>query len=208
MQSRILSTIAVSSLFVAVTAYAAGPVFTKIVDTGIAEFDDVFGKARELQGTLKTANENLAGARANVNTTLGVATDAPLATALADLKTKANGKIKLVMEGKRPKLEATEAVPENVQQGIDSVNKLSETSVASTDTADQLKPQSESLVEATKEFPPKVPTLVKNPMEVGKKTKQVKGNVKAVGELPGQCDGLRTEATGITTDISNAFTAP
>ena len=78
--------------------------------------------------------------------------------------------------------------------------------LASTETADQLKPQSESLVEATKEFPPKVPGLVKNPMEVGKKTKQVKTNVKAVGELPGQCDGLRVEATGITTDISNTFT--
>jgi len=206
MQSRIVSTLAVASLFVAVTAYAAAPTFSKIVDTGIAEFDDVFGRARDMQGTLKTSNENLAGARANVNTTLGVATDAPLATALTDLKTKANGKIKLVMEGKRPKLEATEAVPENVQQGIDSVNKLSETSIASSETADQLKPQSESLVEATKDFPPKVPTLVKNPLEVGKKTKQVKGNIKAVGELPGQVDGLRVEASGITTDIAGAFT--
>jgi hypothetical protein len=204
---RFASTLLLSLVSVAAVtaAHAAPPPFSKIVDTGIAEFDEVFAKARDMQGTLQASHTSLAEARSNLNTALGVATDTPVETALKDLKTKADGKIKLVMEGKRPKLEATEAVPENVQQGIDAANKLGETSVTTTDTADELRPRSEELATATKDFPAKVPTLVKNPMEVGKKGKQVKGNVKAVGELPEQVDGLRSEATGVASDISAVF---
>ena len=61
-----------------------------IVMTGISEFDGVFGKAKGIQDKLTAETTSLKTARANVNTALEVATDAPLETALADLLKKAD----------------------------------------------------------------------------------------------------------------------
>ncbi|MFO0745085.1 MAG: hypothetical protein U1F43_39240 [Myxococcota bacterium] len=197
--------IGIAFFAVAAMATSAWAGESKIVDTGIAEFDDVFAKARDIQGSVQTQNQTMVEGRTNVNTAMGVAADAPLKTALEDLKTKANGKIKILMEGNVPKLQASEAVPENVQKGMDSVNALSDTSGKTSDTADQLLPQSEALVEATKDFPGKVPGLVKNPLDVAKKSKLVDKNVKAVATLPDKVKALKTEAQGVFADVTAVF---
>lgn len=176
-----------------------------IKDTGIAEFDEVFAKARDLQGSINTQNKTMVEGRGNVNSALGVAADAPLKTALEDLKTKANGKLKIVLEGRVPHLKADEAVPENVQKGMDAVNNLTDSSDKTQTTADEMAPQAQALVDATKDFPGKVPGLVKNPMEVGKKTGLVNKNVKAVAQLPEKVQQLKTEAQGVVTDVSAVF---
>ena len=188
------------------TAHAGGvPPFLKIVDTGFSEFDGVFGKARDLQGTVSGEYKTLVDARANVNTALDMTPEKTFKEALEDLKNKAQGKLKLVMNGTIPRLQASEAVPENVQKGIDAVNGLSDQSQKTIEAADKLQPQTEALVSESKEFPAKVPGLVKNPFEVGKKAGIVKKDCAAVAELPTRVNGLRGEAQGTATDIVSVF---
>ena len=188
------------------SAHAGGvPDFLKIVDTGFSEFDGVFGRARDLQGTVKGEYDTIVGARSNVNTALGMTPEKTLREALEDLKAKAEGKIQLVMDGRIPRLQAKEAMPENIQKGIDAVNGLADQSAKSQEAADKLQPQTEALVEESKGFPAKVPGLVKNPFEVGKKAKIVNNDCKAVAQLPERVNGLRSEAQGTATDIATVF---
>ena len=63
-----------------------------IANCGIADFDEVFSKAGTIQTNVHGIYDGLSSARANVNTVMGVATDAPLSTALEGLKTNAAGK--------------------------------------------------------------------------------------------------------------------
>lgn len=193
------------------TAYAAkksgdtAPTYVAIEMTGVAQFDEVFAKAKAIHDSLTTQETDLKTARTNVNSALGVATDAPLATALADLKTKAAGKIKVGMNGTMPKLEAGEAVPENVQKGIDSVNGLITVSGKTAETVAGLVPQAEALVVACKDFPAQVPSLVTDPMAALKATKIVANDIKAVGQTPGRLKALGDAAVAIFNDVKAAF---
>ncbi|MFN7146090.1 MAG: hypothetical protein ACK4YP_20125, partial [Myxococcota bacterium] len=133
--SHVLVSLPLVALLAGVPTADAGPKNTKgastkqdtlpkIEATGIAEFDDVFLKAKAIHDTLDAEDTKLKEARKQVSVALGVAEDQPFKTALDDLKVKANGKIKVALKGKMPRLVPTEAVPENVQVGIDAVNKL------------------------------------------------------------------------------------
>jgi len=180
-----------------------------IKDTGIPEFDEVFAKARDLQGAINTQKSDLASQRATLNKALGVAEDAPIETAMADLKTKVQGKVQLVMDGRIPRLKPDDTMPENLKVGVEATNKLSESSVQVSDNCKtDLVPRSEDLASKTAEFPAKVPTLVKNPLEVGKKSGTVKKNAKIVSELPDRAKGLQAESEQTVNAVTAAFSAP
>ena len=125
----------------------------KIEKSGIAEFDTVFMKARAIHDTLDAEDKTLTGARTNVNSVLGVATDAPLATAFADLKTKANGKLKIALKGTVPRLEASDALPDNAQKGLDAANSLVDAAVHAIASGKELEPEAKALAAAVVEFP-------------------------------------------------------
>jgi hypothetical protein len=173
--------------------------------TGIAEFDDVFMKAKAIHDTLDAQDKNLTEARNALVTALGVATDAPLATAFADLKTKANGKLKLAMKGKTPRLEASDAIPDNVQAGIDAVNKLLDASESAIAAGVGLVPQSKELVAACSAFPAKLTSMGLEPMKLMDASKKVTNNVKATGATPERVDKLVKTSEGIFTDVTGAF---
>ncbi|MFZ5481283.1 MAG: hypothetical protein ACOZNI_31275 [Myxococcota bacterium] len=177
----------------------------KIEATGIAEFDSVFMKAKAIHDSLDTEDKNLKEARAAIATALGVAEDAPLATALEDLKKKANGKIKVALKGATPRLEPSEAVPENVQKGIEAVNKLLDASEHAVATGKELVPQAKELATAVAGFPAKVPGLVSDPMEVPKKSKIVGQDVKATQATPDRIDRLVKTCEGTFNDVKAAF---
>ena len=179
----------------------------KIEKIGIAEFDDVFMKARAIHDNLDEQDLKLKEARTNVNTVLGVATDAPLATAFQDLKTAANGKFKIVLKGTAPKLEASDAVPENVQKGLDAANGLVDVVVGTIAEGKKLEPQAKELAGAVVAFPGQLSGMGLDPMKLLAATKIVTANVKATGSTPDRIVQLLKSCEGIFTDLKGVFGA-
>lgn len=186
---------------------AAADELPKIEATGIAQFDDVFMKAKTIHETLDAQDTNLKTARASINTALGVATDAPLATALADLKTKAAGKVKVAMNGTTPKLEPADGLPDNAKAGLDATNVLVDAAAAAVKAGKDLVPQVQQLVAATQAFPGQVPSLITNPLEAAKALKVVTADVKAVAGTPARIDRLVQTCEQVFTDLKTTFGA-
>lgn len=176
-----------------------------IVATGIGEFDTVFNPAKGIQDKLKAESESLKKARTDANAALEVATDDPLGTALAELKKKANTKLKVVMSGRMPKVSPEGVVPDNIQKGIDAVNGLVDAADGTITRAGGLKDEAIRLAGACKDFPGKLPGLVKNPLEIASKGKVVGDDVKATTALPDRIQLVVDEAGGIFTDVQGAF---
>lgn len=214
--SHVLVSLPLLTLLAGVPTADAGPKNTKgaaakqdtlpkIEATGIAEFDDVFMKAKAIHDTLDAEDKKLAEARKQVSVALGVAEDQPFKTALDDLKTKANGKIKVALKGKMPRLVPTEAVPENVQVGIDAVNNLLDAGEGMIDKGAELVPQSKALAEACAGFPEKLTTMGLDPMKLIESTKKVTNNVKATGATPDRVDRLVKTSEGLFGDVKGTF---
>lgn len=176
-----------------------------ITMTGVSAMDGVFGEGRDIQVKLDGENKHLKEGRGNLNTALGVATDAPVATALAGLKASANGKLKIVLAGRVPHLQPSDAVPENVQKGVDAVNHLTDDADKAATTAVGLKGDAVRVFEACKDFPGKLPSLVSNPMELPKATKITADNVKAISDFPKYIDRIAADVDGIFKDVGTVF---
>jgi hypothetical protein len=177
----------------------------KIEATGIPEFDAVFMKAKTIHETLDTEDKHLVEARAQVAVALGVAADQPLKVAFDELKKRANGKLKVALKGKMPRLEATDAIPENVQTGIDAVNKLLDASEHMIDTGVQLVPEAKALADACVAFPGQLTTMGLDPMKLMESTKKVTNNVKATGATPDRVDRLVKTSEGVFLDAKATF---
>lgn len=175
----------------------------------IAEFDAVYNEAGGIQVDLKGAWKQVVDARGNVNTVLGVAADAPVKTALEDLKGKAAGKVKVALEGGKPRLQPSEAVPENVQQGLDAVNALVDAGQATASRAVGIKDKVMALGSQAAGFPMKVPGMLGNltPDQAKTAPKIVGDNTKAIKEMPKQIDAISAQVEGIFTDIKGVFGA-
>jgi hypothetical protein len=92
----------------------------EIAETGLQSLDDVFSPVSGIHTQLTDAQTSLNDIETNLNTALGVSEDAPLATALANLKEQAGDALSFEMDGTTPKLSVAEGaeVPENVTAGI------------------------------------------------------------------------------------------
>lgn len=186
-------------------ASAKEPALPKIEATGISEFDSVFMKAKAIHTTLDAEDAALKGTRKDLAVVLGIAEDAPIKTALDDLKVKANGKIKVVLQGAAPRLEPSEAVPENVQAGIDAVNKLVDAGAHAVSTAVELRPEAEALAGACADFPERLTSMNLDPMKLIESTKKVTGNVKVTTATPARIDRLVKTSEGVFLDVTTTF---
>lgn len=180
--------------------------YPKIGMTGIAQFDEVFTPAKEIQDTLDSQKKDVTDARTRLNTALGVATDTPFKTAIADLSAKAEHKVKVVMKGKTPVLEPSQAVPDNVQAGLDAVNKLMEACERTVSSGQDLTTRAQDLITKASAFPGQVPQVVTgDPVAAAKALKQVNANVKAMGTTPERIKMLGAEALAMMKDVQDAF---
>jgi hypothetical protein len=177
----------------------------KIEATGISEFDSVFMEAKGIHDILDAEDGKLKEARKQVAVALGVAEDQPLKTAFEELKKKANGKIKVALKGKMPRLEASEAIPENVQTGIDAVNKLLDVAEAGADQAEKLGPKAESLGQACADFPDRLTKMGLDPMKLAGATPKVLSNTKATGATYDRVKRLGETTVGVATDVKSTF---
>jgi hypothetical protein len=192
---------------------AAAEETQSIQKCGIKEFDDVFMKAKAIHDTLDGAQAKLAEANTNIATALGVAEGTPLADALAELKTKAEGKISLAMDGTMPKLSAEEWVPEGITTALDGVNGAVANVSAAVEDLTALAAQAKELTVASKDFPSKLNSqlLKSNDLKVTQLFKVVKtvgSNVKAISKTPARVETVTDELKGFLQAFTDAFKAP
>lgn len=189
---------------------AAGDLPT-IEMTGIKPFDDVFSKAKEIETTVNGMSTSLTTSRTNLNTALGVATDAPVKTALEDLKTKAAGKVGVAMNGTKPTLTAKDGMPDNVKAGLDAGNGLIDAVVKIATDAPTLVPKIQELVEAAKAFPTQVkdPAIIAGvaPKQLLSAPKVLANNGKALAAFPTRIQQLVAETKAIIDDVKAVFGA-
>ena len=185
---------------------SAGITWTPLEMTTVQGIDDVLKPADDLQNNLKTIYDGLVSARTNFSTVLGVATDAPIATALADLKTKGAGKIKVAMEGTTPKLSASDAVPENVTKGIEAANGLVDAGVSTVKAVTALDDKVKEVVASVTGLPSKLPSMGLDPKVLLSATKIVGKDGKIVADLPNKMKAIVDEVNNLFTSIKDAFT--
>ena len=180
----------------------AGPI---IELTNIARLDAILGKAQEIEGKIITASTNLATARANLMTALGAATNASLATALADMKTKGAGKIEFHMNGTTPTLGAGDGMPVDVKAGLDATNNLIRVGNETVTLLAGLGHDILGLVSEAKALPRMVPSLGLDPPSLMSATKILGKDVKAIADFPNKVAALTDQVTGIINDVKTAF---
>lgn len=174
---------------------SGGSTVTDIELTGITSFDNVFREARDLDERVDSAKAALDSGRSTLNAALGLAEGTPFADAVADLKAKAEGKLQVVVEeGGGLSLQASDAVPANVQAAIDSLNAtLTSYKTAVADLAGA-KEDVTALVEATKDFPSQIQSDFKSLdiklTELPGKLETVRDNVRIIGNMPERVDKL------------------
>lgn len=184
---------------------SAGPL--EVSMTGIADVDAIFQKAIDPLNNLKAANNALANLNTNLVTALGLPAGTPIADAIADLKTKAEGKITLAMNEKgMPALSPSDAVPANVQKAIDAVNDgVSQAQIAG-EKLTELPSQVKEVVAAAMGITPQ--TLMASgvkPMEAPKQMKTIQSNLKMLGTAPDQAKAFTDQLTSTVSTLKSTF---
>lgn len=176
-----------------------------ILLTGIEAFDDVFVRVGEIDARLTSAESQLRVAKKNLNTALDLKKGTPLADGLAELADRAEGQLTLAIgEQKIPKLQATDAVPSNVQSAVDAVNLLTTNLTTSIADLQALGPEIDGLVKATRTMPTKLKEefsdsagLLEKLFELPKTTKALSRDISITTGLPDRTANL----TGRMTDL-------
>lgn len=164
----------------------AEPTVLMVEMTGIADVDNVFGKAVAPLQTLQKAGESLDSLNKNLATALALPEGTPFADALSDLTSKAEGKINMAISEKGvPELSAGDAVPENVQNAINAVNDGMKNVMDSVESLTELPGQFKEIIAAAQSINPKslISSGVK-PMDAPKIMKTITGNIKTLTKAP------------------------
>ena len=181
-----------------------------LVDVGLPSFDAIYAKAKTLIESINSARDSVKDANTKLVTVLGLAEGTPLKDALEDLKKKAEGKITVAMNGKTPTLKASDAVPQNVTDGINAVNALATACTKGIDTLTAAMGDAKALGAETIALPPKVPAEIKSAglkaTEVPGVTKKVNSNNKVVAKLPTSMDNLVKSLQDTLNTITSVFT--
>ena len=181
------------------------PMVGSIELTNVEALDGTIGKAKTIEDKMVGSYNNLTTARTNLNTALGVATDAPLATALADMKTAAGDKLKFAMDGAMPSLSLADGAPDNVKAGVEATKGLVTASTTAVKDMASLAGDIQALVEEAKALPGKVPTLGLDAKSLMSATKIVTKDAKAMLAFPDKAKAVTDAATAIINDVVAVF---
>lgn len=174
---------------------SGGSSATDIELTGIESFDSIFREARDLDERVDNAKAALDQGVITLNSALGLTEGTPFSDAVTELRTRAEGKLKVVVEdGGGLSLEATDAVPSNVQAAVDALNATLDSYKAAIADIGGAKDDAASLVAATKNLPSQLQSDFKSfdlaLNEVPGKLATVQDNVRIIGNMPERIDKL------------------
>jgi hypothetical protein len=178
-----------------------------IVETGVADVDGVFMPIKGIHDQLTGAEERLRNAETNIRTALGVASDAPLATALADFKAQAADSITFAMDGTTPKLSVSDAAPENIKTGVAAIQSAFTDLQTVITELPALKDQAMEAVNAAKgmDFKALATSAGLGAKDILPFVKTAGANLKATTQTPDRITGTVNAATSLMGTLTEPF---
>ena len=183
--------------------------------TDIKSFDKVFRSAREIDRKVTSAEKEVDRSQKNLNKALGIKNDEPISKALAQLNRRADRKITVVMDGSVPKLKATDAVPKNVEDGIDAVNKMTRGFVGSIADLSGAADESKTLKKRAEAMPGNLKDEMKKDgagwldliLKLPKTAKTLTHNTVIIASLPGRSTRVVKDMTGVVSAVKSEFSS-
>lgn len=179
-----------------------------IQDTGVADIDALFAKAKAPVDTITNTRLSIDKINTDLATALGLTEGTPFADAIADLSSKAEGKISFaVEEGKAPTFSAEEGVPENVQAASDALNSGLDELMKAADGLAELPDQFTALADEAKSFADvnKLTSMGVKPLEAPKVVKKVNTNLKSLSKAPEEAKMLVDSLASMKDTLTSAF---
>lgn len=186
------------------------PKYPEIKLVKIQEFDPTLSDAKAIHDSLASIEKTLTDANKGLAATLNLPETTSVDDCLGELKKRANGKLRVAMKGRVPKLEATDAIPSDVQAGIDTVNKMMDDLGSGLEQVEAMPPKVAGLVSSAKAFPGQlnVDLLKKNnvaPTELPKIGKTLGADIKAIEATPERIKGVTDQTMNLFNKVQSTF---
>ena len=177
--------------------------------TGNHSLDAVFKQLKTLDQAVTGAEHSRSSGKHNMTTAMGLPKDAKLSTVVKHVQAQSQGKVKIAMNGGKPQLQASDALPEKLKTEIEAING------ALTDYADAIKNVSKIPKEAA-QLSKKVQTfpadfkkeVMSNPLGAVSLLKDlgtIKDNIKVAKGLPKRATTVTKELNADIKVIVTAF---
>lgn len=187
------------------------PKYPQIQLTKIQEFDPSLTKAKGIHERLEATENKLQNANKSLAATLKLPETTSIEDSLAELRKRADNKIELALEkGRIPRLKPTDAVPSDVQQGIDTVNGMMDDLGASLEQIEAMPTEVDALIKEVQTFPSQLkPELLKKNniavTELGKLTKTLNADLKAIEATPERIKAVTDQTMNLFGKVQKAF---
>ena len=196
-------------LFALVFGFLAAPAHAKksanrIQTTGIRSFDKVFSQVADIDDRVRSARKTRKSGHQQLASALALPENTSFSEALAELKERGAGKIKLVMDGERPTLKATDALPSDVSAALDAVNQATADYTAALAALEGTPATLKKLNKQVAKFPGRFKDeagawKLSNAVKRYKQLRKVKQNIEVTQKLP---ERTRKLIRGFRNDLS------
>jgi hypothetical protein len=185
-----------------------------IIPTGIASFDRVFNRVDAIDGRLTRSERQVRTSKTNLNTALDLKRNAPMSTAVTQLRNQAEGKVQLAVDDKAvPKLQVTDAVPRNVQNAVDALNAMTTNFSTTLEELTGLAPEIDKLVKDTRKMPANLKDefakgnegLLDQLLKLPKASKALTHDIGVTKGLTGRTTSLTREMNQVLGLVSTEF---
>lgn len=166
--------------------------------TGVSELDSVFQEAAAIDTILDDCRRSLKTGRTNLAKALELPEGTPLEDSLKELKQRAKGKLKVAQKDGKVSITASDAVPSNVQDGLDALQDMLDGYAASLEALASLPDQVQSLSKESSQLVKKLEdpgSLGLSATEIPGVAKKSNSNIKMIGNMPNRIDKLTGELT-------------
>ena len=156
--------------------------------TGVKSLDRVFKPLKKIDQKVTKAQKNRRKGKESINAALGLKKGTSLPAAISHLKKEAAGKVRVKMKGGSPTLEATDALPPDIREGVEAVNVLLKSYPTAVKELAGVPKQATKLVKQAKALPKALKSeLTSNPTQaitILRNVGTVKDNIKVATQLP------------------------
>ena len=206
--TKILAVLCILCLGTYSTAAEAGKKAT-VQTIGVQSFDQVFRKAKQIDNKLTKAERQTKRARANFNDALGLKKKSTYQAGLSELVQKAQGKVRMALQGGVPTLTIQEALPTRIKKGVDALNASCKANVNALKTIIQLPGDSQDLIQRAQKLPQRFKNEVaNNPIKILTSVREIRtigSNLKVIKNMPARARNLIKHIKEDMKKIVNAF---
>ena len=187
---------------------------TTIVMTGVKSFDKVFKQAKKANKKLRAAQSDLRDSKQALRSALKLSKKSTYVDGLKELKRRAKGKVRLYVNKGQLQLKASDAVPTDVKNGVEAVNRLTKTIPSSIRNLKSVTVESTKMFKKARKFPSNlrrelgsqgIDGLIDLVFKAPKITKKTVRNVRVISAMPKRAGKTSKELVQISSTIKDIF---